>query len=318
VLLAAAAAVALVAGGTAYLVSQGGGGPGPIAGQSTPTSTTGDHQPPLPPLQTDASNKEAAVAEADRVAAGLPAYPGGQESDQEGVPELDDSHLSAVHPQDHTIMRSRFWTVSGATASAVAHWYAAHPLAGFDSGGRGSVGGQGDGSTWIYEVDYNQPGLNQLTGAGTSVELQTTETSAGVGVRATVSTVWLPARPVASYVQDVSSIDVRTTHTRYGRRVHTTHRSFTLSAPAAVLHAAVVFNDLPGLTPIVMSCPMIRDQFTDRIVFHTATGAVTAVSRSGACGFGMTVRRDGHRVDPELGDYDRLLTALGVHHFVRG
>jgi len=79
------------------------------------------------------------------------------------------------------------------------------------SGGRNAVGGQGDGRMWIYEVDDTQPGVDQLTGPGSSVELQTTKTSAGVGVRATVSTVWPPARPVASFVQDVSSIDVRST-----------------------------------------------------------------------------------------------------------
>lgn len=318
VLLAAAAAVAAVAGGTAYVVTQGGDGSGPVAGPSTPTSAAGDHQPPLPPLQTDAANEAAAVAEADRVAAALTTYPGVRESDQAGVPALDDHHLSTVHPHGHTVVRSRFWTVSGTSASAVAHWYAAHAPAGFESGGGNAVGGQGDGSTWIYEVDYSQPGRNQLTGSGTSVEVQTTTMPTGVGVRETVSTVWLPARPLTSYVQDVSSIDVRTTHSHYGRNESTTHRSFTVSTPAAVLNAARAFNALPGLTPIVMSCPMMRDQFTDRIVFHTASGEVTAVSRSGACGFGLAVRRDGQRVDPQLGDYDRLLSALGVHHFVKG
>lgn len=320
VLLGAAAAVVLVAGGTSYVVSQeGGAGRGPVAGPSTtPTSTTGGHQPPLPPLQTDAANQAAAVAEADRVATALAVYPGGRESDQAGVPQLDDHHLSSVHPAGHTVVRSRFWTVSGVTASAVAHWYAAHPPVGFVSGGRGSVGGQGDGSSWIYEVSFDEPGFNQLTGAGTAVELQTTTTPAGVGVRATVSTVWLPARPATSFVQDVSSIDVRSTHHRYGRHESTTHRSFTVSATAAVLNAARMFNDLPGLTPLVISCPMMQDQYVDRIAFHTATGEVTAVSRTSACGFGMIVRRNGQRVEPELGGYDGLLTALGVHHFGRG
>jgi len=314
VLLAAAAAVALVAVGTSYVVTRGSeqallsdpDHPGP--------TTVGDHEPPLPPLETDAENRAAAVREADRVAAVLAAYPGAHETDAAGVPELDDTTLSSVHPQGHTVVRSRFWTVSGATASGVAHWYAAHPPAGFRSGGRNAVGGQGDGRTWIYGVDDTQPGVDQLTGSGTSVELQTTKTPAGVGVRATVSTVWLPARPVASFVQDVSSIDVRSTHARYGRQVRRTHRSFTVSAAADMLRAAVAFNDLPGMTPIPLPCPMMRDLYTDRIVFHTATGDVSAVGTSSACGSGMVVRRDGHLVSPQLGAASTLRHVLGLHH----
>lgn len=313
VLIGAAAAVALVAVGASYAVSQGGGSPAPgAAGPSTPGVLGGN--PPLPPLQTDAGNEAAAVRAADQLATGLPVFPDAQETDAADVPALGDDTLSTVHPQGHTIERSRFWTVSGVTSNEVVHWYAGHPPAGFSSGGSDGVGGQGDGKTWIDEVYWDPAEGDRLPPSGTSVEIESTAVASGVGIRLTVSSVWLPARPLASFVQDVTSIDVHSTHDQYGRQERTTHRSFTVSSPAAVLRAAVAFNDLPGMTPIAMPCPMMADQYTDRIVFHTVTGDVTAVSRSNACGFGMIVRRDGHRVDPQLGEADHLLAALGLRH----
>ncbi|HEX3221510.1 MAG TPA: hypothetical protein VHR35_03000 [Nocardioides sp.] len=316
VLLGAAAAVALVAVGTAYVVSGGSDTSPPGAGSGSPTaSTTGDHHPSLPPLQTDAANQGAAVRAADQAASELPVFPGAQETDAAGVPELDDRTLSAAHPAGHTVVRSRFWTVTGTTPSAVAHWYAAHPSSGFSSGGRNAVGrtGGNTSSRWIDEVYYTQPGTNQLTGSGTSVEVETTTTSAGVGIRATVSSVWLPARPVTSFVQDVSSIDVRSTHLHLGRHVRTTHRSFTVADPDQVLRAATAFNDLPGMTPLVMSCPPRQEVYTDRIVFHTVTGDVVATIGAG-CFPSVGVSRDGRDVPPALADPAPFLRVLGLDH----
>jgi hypothetical protein len=313
VLLAAAASVALVAVGTAYVVSLGGPA-GPEAGHQTPSPSTGS--PPLPPRQTDAENLAAAVAEAERVASDLPAYPGAQETDRAGVPELGDITLSTVHPGSHTIVRSRFWTVTGVGSKTVARWYAAHPVAGFRSeGGPNAVGGESGDPGWINEV-YWDDRSGDVNLAGTSVEIETTRTSTGVGVRATVSSVWPPARPPASFVQNVSSIEVRSEHQVLGQATQTTHRSFTVSDPHQILRAAVAFNDLAGMTPVVHSCPMQMNAYVDRIVFHTATGDVTAVntSMSTICGSGMIVRRDGHRVDPQLRDVDQFLQVLGLDH----
>ncbi len=65
---------------------------------------------------------------------------------------------------------------------------------------------------------------------------------------------------------------------------------------------------------MIHSCPMMRDSWVDKIVFHTASGDLVAIARSGACGFGMSVSRDGRRVAPYLGDASHLLTALGLRH----
>jgi hypothetical protein len=308
-LLAVAASVALVAVGTTYAVSQGSG-----SGEPATPATSG--QPPLPPLQTDAGNRALAEAAAVRVAAALPAYSGAQETDSAGVPELGDDTLSVVSPGGHTIVRSRYWTVAGVRSRAVAEWYAAHPMEGFRTeGGPNGVGGSSSGSGWIDEVYWDGTSDNPSL-SRTSVEIETTNTSAGVGIRLTVSSVWNPARPIASFVQDVSSIDVHSVHRKYGHVTHTTRRSFTVSDPQEILRAAIAFNELPGMTPTVHSCPMQMDLYTDRIVFHTATGDLTAVnlSSSSMCGSGMVVHRDGHRVNPELANVDQFLHVLGLDH----
>ena len=145
--------------------------------------------------------------------AALPVHPGARVSDRHGVPELNDRWLTQVQPIHHTVRRSAWWVVSDAKPRAVARWYADHAPPAFRSGG--TVGGQGDGRRWVFEVYDAQPGAGGLPPTGTTIEVQTTRIAGGVGVRATVAAVWAPARPLASYVQDVSSIDV---HTRYARR----------------------------------------------------------------------------------------------------
>ena len=309
-LLAAAAAVALVAVGTSYVVTRGSDTGRPSADPTRSPGATG--QPPLPALQTDAGNRAAAVREAARVTAALPVLPGAVETDRSGVPELDGFGVSLLTPTGHTITRSRWWTVSGTTSKAAALWYAAHPPPGFSSeGGATGVGGSGDGNRWVDEVTWD--GSSGGTTSRTSVEVQTTGKPGGAGIRLTVLTVWPPARPLTSYVQDVSSIDVQSSHVHVGRHGRTVQRTYTVSDPARVLRAATAYNALAGMTPMIHSCPMQTDSYTDRITFHTATGDVVTVDRSQACGFGMSVRRDGHPVNPPLGDPAALFTVLGLH-----
>jgi hypothetical protein len=303
---ATATVVGIIAVGTSYA------GHGPQA-EGPQSGSTGDgHRPPLPPRENDWVNRAAAAAAAATTLAAIGSYPGAVASDP--LRELSDDTLSTVMPTGHTEVRSAFWVVSGVGPRTVARWYAAHPPSGFPSGGPDAVGGQGDGRTWISEV-YDEQGGSELGARGTSAEVQTTKIPAGVGIRVTVSSVWAPARPLTSYVQDVTSIDVRSVHERYGRdRVERSVRSFTVTDPARVLHAAVVFNSLSGMTPMALSCPMALDVWIDRIVLHTATGDVTVVSNSGSCGYGMTVHRDARRVMPLLGGADSLVAALGLRH----
>jgi hypothetical protein len=309
VLVAAAAAVALVAGGTAYAVSRGSGPCAPVAGPRTPTSTpTGDHGPSL---RTNAENHALAVAMAGRVAASLPAYPGAREATVGEVPPLKVLNVVSS-PERYTVTRSRFWTVPG-TPRTVAGWYASHPPAGFVSdGGPTGVGGESrpDGG-WIDDVFLDQTPPRRYAPAGASILVQTTRLSDGsVGIRATVDAVWRPARPAASYVSDVRAVTVRTTVTTYGTQTpRVRHHTVRISSPDAVGALVTAYNALPGWPPFFHSCPMQQLQRTYRIVFHTASGDVS-VSGPMSCYDVLTVRRDGRRVGPYLDLGSDLLAHL--------
>ena len=306
---AAATVVAVIAVGASYAAR----GPhaSPPSGPSNGPATDG-HQPPLPPLESDAANRAAAEREAEDAMSAMPVYPTARPSDQQGVPALNDHWLSQVQPVDNTVVRSSWWTVSGAAPGAVAQWYADHAPSGFHSDG--TVGGQGDGTRWVDEVYYAEPGHDALPPSGTTIELQTTRTANGVGIRATVGSVWSPARPLASYVQDVTSIDVVSTHTRFWRHVATTRRSFTITDPDRILRAAVAFDALQGAGSFgPISCPAMMDTYRDRIVFHTRTGDVVAMGGA-SCVVTLGVSRDGRHVGPPLEDPGSLLAAVGLRH----
>jgi hypothetical protein len=304
VLLGAAAAVVLVAGGTTYALSRGGGSPAVTTGP--PASA---HQPPLPPLQTDAHNKALAAQAADHVAHTLRVHAGAHPSGR--IAAFDGLGTSSGLP-GYTVARTRWWTVAGASsARSVAHWYAGHPTQGFvsESGSSFSTSA-GTGSATVYGVDLDQPHGDGLPPRGVSIEVDTVALPHGsVGVRATVMSIWQPARPRSSYVQDATSIDVHVTHTRYGQTPHTTHRSFTVRDPARIRAAEVTFDRLQGTGPVVVSCPLMLGVTLDRIVFHTPTGDLT-VTAGGTCVDIGTVHRGGRVVGPGLAFVSELTHAL--------
>ncbi|MGC4112194.1 MAG: hypothetical protein QM747_17620 [Nocardioides sp.] len=306
ILLAAAAAIAVVAGGTTYALSRGGG---PAAETTSPPATT--HRPPLPPLQTDAANKAKATAAALAVLARLPGYPGAQHTGP--IPAFGDRGSMTASMPGFTISEYRWWRAPGSDAAAVARWYAQHPPRGFSSESGDSVNSSSDGTTTVYGVDLTQPDSGGLPPRGVMIEVQTVRVPGGIGIRAEVLSVWQPARPLASFVQDATSIDVDVTHTRFGRVSHTSHSSFTVRDPAKVLAAEVAFDGLEGTGPIVASCPAMRDSYQDRVVFHTPTGDVT-VTTGGFCVDIGTVKRDGKTVGPGLAYVSELLDEVGAAH----
>ena len=304
VLLAAAAAVALVAVGTTYVVSRGSGA-GPSAGPSSPP-------PSAPPTgQSNAANRAAAVSLADTTASRLPVYPGAEEVSATDVPPLVRRTMSSS-PSNYTVTRSRFWTVRGVPRT-VAEWYARHPQQGFVSdGGPNGVGGESrpDGG-WIDDVYLDQHPPMPYAPAGASVVVQTTSLAGGrVGVRATVDAVWRPARPAASFVSHVRGVTVQITATRYGAHTpRVRHRTVTIGSPDQVGALVTAYNKLPGWPPFFHSCPMQLTQRRYRIVFHTAAGDVSA-SGPMSCYDTLTVRRDGRRVGPYLDLASDLLGLL--------
>lgn len=300
--LGAAAAVAVVAAGTSYVVTRGSDPSRPTAVPPTSTAPTAPAAPIGPVvLQSDAENRAKAVSLADHTAADVPVYPGAREVSAQDVPPLAD-RTSVSSPAPYTVTRSRFWTVPG-TPRTVAGWYARHPQDGFVSdGGPTGVGGESrpDGG-WIDDVYFDQHPPVRAAPAGASVMVQTTRLADGsVGIRATVDAVWRPARPVASYVSDVRSVTVRTTVTTYGAHgQRTRHHTTTVTSPDQVAALATAYNALPGWPPFFHSCPAQLSQRSYRFVFHTATGDVSASGPLSCFGV-LTVRRDGHRVGPYL------------------
>ncbi len=310
VLLAAAASVALVAGGTTYLVTQRGESP-PIGGPSRTTSATPSAAPfpPVQPLQLAGVTRKDARAAAKRVIARVAVFAGAHETDASGVPELTGPDQTSS-PAHYTVTRSRWWTVSGTTPQAVAHWYAAHPTRGFVSdGGVGSM--SGSNSPTIEFVDFHRRGAPDqiVTPFGVTVHLETTTTAAGVGIRATVDSVWSPPRAASSYATDVTSIDVRRTTTRYFRHVRTTQHSWTITDPTQVAEVVTVYNGLQGQPPVILSCPVMRKVVEYRLVLHSPHGDLVANADTG-CPAGVSVSRNGRQLPPALADPESLITAL--------
>jgi hypothetical protein len=302
-LLAAAASVALVVGGTSYLVSGRGDG--------DPSAGAHSHGPsrPTTPVPTDTGVTRAqAAAAASRAIAQVPVFPGAEASNADGVPELTDP--PGTGPAAYTVTRSRWWTVSGSTPSAVAHWYAEHPARGFVAdGGRGST--SGTGSPTIEFVTFHQPGApaEVVTPVGVRIALKTTTTSAGVGIRATVESVWSPPRAQASFARDVTSIDVLRTTTRFGPQVRSTNDRWTITDPAQLGGVVTAFNRLYGSPPFSVPCPMILSQVEYRVVFRSPHSDLVARISTG-CGGGVRVSRDGTMLPPALAALPPLVQAL--------
>ena len=137
------------------------------------------------------------------------------------------------------------------------------------------------------------------------LHLETTTTAAGVGIRATVESVWSPTRAAASYAKDVRSIDVRRTTSRYGR-VHDDPPRLDDHRPDTVAEVVSVFNRLPGRRSLVFNCPMIRKTVDYRVVFHSSHGDLVANAHTG-CGAGVSVSRNGTQLPPALDDPDSLI-----------
>jgi hypothetical protein len=236
------------------------------------------------------------VQQASRTIARVAVYPGARRTD--AVPQLEHVITWSTVP-GYTVARTRWWTAAGTTPGAVARWYAAHPTAGFASeDGPGST--SGTGLPLVFFDDFRPPGEQKPSPVGIHIHVQTTATSAGVGIRVTVEVVWPPARPAASYVTDVDSIDVQVTTTRLNPHPTTSRRSYTITSADQVDAIVQVFNGLKGSPPFVLNCPAIMKTVVYRIVFHSTDGDLVARSDVG-CADTVSVSRDGRTVPPGLG-----------------
>jgi hypothetical protein len=250
-----------------------------------------------------------AVAAAKKAIAEVAVYPGAHETDAAGVPELHGPTMMSS-PAGYTVTRARWWTVPGVTPKAVAQWYADHPTRGFVSdGGLGSTSGTGDPT--IEFATFHQHGAPDevVTPVGVRIALETTTTAAGVGIRATVDSVWSPTRATASYATDVTSIDVLLTTSHLGQHVHTSRHQWTITDPKQRARVVTSFNRLHGNPPFAINCPAILKEVEYRVVFHSPHGDLVASINTG-CGAGVSVSRNGAQLPPALADPTPLVQAL--------
>lgn len=306
---AAVVLLALTAGGVVGLAGRGGDdeaqlplGPGPISHPST------ESPHPDPRVHTVAENRayaESLVSDVmTKVRAGAP--DGAREVTADDVDPLKKlTTFSGSYGGKHDVDRSLFFLVPG-DAHALARWYVAHPIDGFVVDGADAADpedGVGGGSLpaggWSYDVYLYAPAHHSVQG-GASIQLQTTQVGDQAGVRVTIFGSWYPPRPRASYADDVTSVTVTRTTTRYGaHRPHSTRTSWIIEDADRVAAITRTFDGLAGWVPFFHSCPMIRDVTTYRVVMHSPHGDMTFVDGPGCYDVGK-VRRDGHRVGPWL------------------
>jgi hypothetical protein len=306
ILLGAAAAVALVAGGTTYVVTREAGPVVPVAdptGGPTATSSTGAG----PIINTDAENLVYTRALVAGLRAKLLASAplGARPATADQVAPL--KHLTTFSGPfgGHPVQASLFWLVPG-QAKDLARWYVRHPLPGYradgagpDEGPDGGIGGSSlrDGG-WSNDVSFYAPGAHSVQGAA-NIQLQTTEVGGETGVRATIFGAALPPRLLASYVEDARSVSVTLTTSSQRNRSTPRVRSWQITDPQQVARIARAYNGLAGTLPVVHSCPMMLSVKVYRVVFHTGDGDV-AVRSEEDCFDELAVSRNGRAVSPML------------------
>jgi hypothetical protein len=106
------------------------------------------------------------------------------------------------------------------------------------------------------------------------------------------------------------SVTVRTTATRYGAQtLRVRQYTVTIISQDAIGGMVRAYHRLPGWPPFFHSRPMQQTLRTYRIVFHTASGDVTA-SGPMSCYDTLTAHRDGRRVGPYLALASDLFAVL--------
>jgi hypothetical protein len=306
VLLAAAAAVAVVAGGVGYVGTRGSGSAGPVADPSeSPTGSTSTG--PNRVIRTDAENLAYTRDLVTKLAAQLlsTAPPGARRATPQQVAPL--RHLSTFSGPfgGHPVRESIFWLVPG-QAKDLARWYVHHPLPGYVADGTGpgegpdgGIGGSSlaDGG-WSNDVSFYAAGAGGVQGTAT-IQVQTTEVGSETGVRATIFGAAFPPRPLPSYADGVRSVSVTLTTSSQRTRSTPRVRSWEITDPGRVARVVRAYNGLAGTLPIVHSCPLLLSRKVYRIVLHTAGGDL--VVRSGQdCFDELSVTREGDAVSPLL------------------
>jgi hypothetical protein len=294
----AAASAALAVAGIGFAVTELRPAASRPAGQgTTPSPVAGN-----PREQTDRLLAE--------LLEGVPALPGASAASTSPVSALTDAPSRWGSPD--VLEHERWWTAPGSVDTAL-EFYRTHPPDGLPASGSASVGNTRTGEVGPDSLYFDSP--DTVYARGVVVMISVIAKDGGVAVGAYTQGVWIPERDPATLLADVTSVDVTvqrgngTNHPPFGG-APTVHR--VLSGADADRLAQVV-NALPADVGGALSCPMIRGNFDDTLVFTAANGLTRVVATVTGCSRAGVTAPDGTKQLLAIGALDStLMDVLGL------
>jgi hypothetical protein len=306
-IVAAAAAVAVVAGGTSYVVARN-GEPSP----SLPADTTSPTLDPDP--RTTEENIEATHEQSAWLLHAVPMPPGSEELTESPTRYFRQSHLVSG-PSDPEFTRTTWWTVQ-VSADEFADWLSTHQPNGLrlvpDEDGGTLYGGEAS-ETRLLAMD----GTDAWTRAVVAFSFMAFETELAVRVDTFIGarfarTTFLP--------EDVTAVSLlRAKRPAIGDdRNDASYRRVTLTDSMSINDLVSRVNELPGsmTEAFVSPCPVMLNEIAYRLRFVSAEGTYRLRLQLG-CWAQATLIVDGEETVPTLdpgADFaralDRYLPAL--------
>lgn len=303
-MVAAAASVAILVTGTAYVVAKPDRSPAGGASSSNPPTVI-----PTPRL-TDADNLRAAAKESARVLRLAPLPPGAERLP--GKPPGWPDAGFGMSPSNESLTRTAWFAVP-ISADAVQEFLLSHVPVGMapDEGVGNSVG--------VRTYDYTTPHPQEPAAyTGPSLLVQWYDTGATTAIRFDAVLASRRARTPATYLTGtVTSVDIdRTVENHTGRGNTRTLPTVRLSAnndPGGLDRLVATLNGLYGavVSTSLHSCPAQLETTTYRFNFHTKRGDVTYQWING-CDPEIEVTRSGKPISPPLdpGDLHDTVTEI--------
>ena len=201
------------------------------------------------------------------------------------------------------LTRTRWITAPGSIDSAVAYYQVHRPAWATSWGISGPIAG--DPSIELYCFGSNVPAYQQP-----ALDLTIVKYAGGVAVRLSASAIWNPTRPTQEYVTGVTAVEITVLRPGRAPTVHRTITGTLANRLAQLLDASPTGVSPPG----PRECgPINANDFYDNLVFHTASGTITAIDHVlGLCS-SVTLSADGAATTTVQGDLNsEVLVALGL------
>ena len=201
------------------------------------------------------------------------------------------------------LTRTRWITAPGSIDSAVAYYQVRRPAWATSWGISGPIAG--DPSIELYCFGSNAPAYQQP-----ALDLTVVKYARGVAVRLSASAIWNPSRPTQEYATEVTAVEITVLRPGRAPTVHRTVTGTLANRLAQLLNASPTGVGPPG----PRECgPINAMDFHDDLVFHTASGPITAIVHVlGICS-SVTLSAAGAATTTVQGDLDiEVLVALGL------